>query len=178
MRLEYSINQSLETILHFENATFEDSALKENSTPMIFTVLNLWVVSWLLVVLAIVRHQLPFPTGEQKSFLEVSVCNRVQHPQQGHEAVPVTPLPLYHVRAQGQQVISSTHSLDTQILYRGENQWEPRGQLSGSSWSSSALRCVICLHQECSISTLLPGFLLKHQSCAVIMWAQIRKYLQ
>lgn len=63
MRLEYSINQSLETILHFENATFEDSALKENSTPMIFTVLNLWVVSWLLVVLAIVRHQLPFPTG-------------------------------------------------------------------------------------------------------------------
>lgn len=90
---------------------------------MIFTVLNLWAVSWLLVVLAIVRHQLPFPTGEQKSFLEVSVCNRVQHPQQGHEAIPVTPLPLYHVRAQGQQVISSliplTHKFCTEVKISG-----------------------------------------------------------
>lgn len=119
---------------------------------MVFTVLTLWAISWFK---SPGNHETPTTISHRRA--EVTSGDKcVQHSTTSsaviwsHTCHSSASVPCNSFRPTGHFF---TYSLDTQTVYRGENQWEPRGQLSGGSWRSSALRCVLCLHQDCKHSS-------------------------
>lgn len=79
------------------------------------------------------NHETPTPISHRRAEVTSGdVCNTTQCSQQWHAAIPVTPLSLVPCNSLRPAGHFFTHSLNTQLLYRAESQWGPRGQLSGS----------------------------------------------
>lgn len=77
------------------------------------------------------NHETATPISHRRAEV-TSGAKCVQHDTARHAALLLTPLPPVLCNSSKPASHFFTHSLDTQPLYRAENQWGPRAELSGS----------------------------------------------